>query len=381
MPKDYAILLASGFDAMVRAHDLAFREGTVEALQIAKDRAAELGDGGEGVSVTFGGETLQVAPHGAHGCRWFLTNDDFSIKVASPTRPWPVVSEMRSAGLWEHGFNALAKRIDRVLGDLFEPAPSGKPDTVARFDWCWDFYSPAFTAEMTPAILGQLVAHASTRTRGQGEAGVSFWGKGDRLYTVTVGSKAGLQVQVYDKGREIREASGKTWLVDLWERVAGDAGYHPPNSHKIEHVWRIEARFGADFLKARRVRSIERLDAELPSLLAEALMTRRLCSPMPSDTNRRRWPLHPLWQMAVAVEDMPLLGRTVVGRRVELQRRMVKQLAGLMRSAAVLADGDVSDAAVAELVTASRDHMARDPDGARKAARARERYRFVDEAK
>jgi len=232
---------------------------------------------------------------------------------------------------------------------------------------------------MTWDLPKAVVCHSSTKEQGHGSADVNTWGRGGGLQTLTIGSKRGLQVQVYDKGAEIQEASGKTWMVDLWRQQ----GYEPPKEGPIRDVWRLEVRFGGDWLKQRNIRTLAAFMENLPELLTEALYRNRLTVPS-GDSNRARWPLHPLWAAALhglpKGLDMVPLGRVVTRRRDALYERMARQVAGSVRSAVVLNLGGDWDEEEAELLMAEAIRIIRaDKEHGRKVDRARERYRLVDE--
>jgi hypothetical protein len=150
-------------------------------------------------------------------------------------------------------------------------------------------------------------------------------------------------------------------------------------------VWRLEIRFAGQHLKDRSIHTaIDVLNA-LPELIAEALHTRRLTVPKGSDSNRRRWPLHPLWVLAYEArkaETMRPLGRKITMRREQLKSRLLDQIAGTMRTVAVLStDGSIPNEAFDEISRAATDRALTDGQAAEKEAKARERYVHIDEAR
>jgi hypothetical protein len=77
---------------------------------------------------------------------------------------------------------------------------------------------------------------------------------------------------------------------------------------------------------------------------------------------------------------MPI-GRKVQGTRDVIMDRLTRQLAGTLRSASVLRTGDWTEEEAQKLANESVRVMLKDPHGARKAEAARERYRFIEEAR
>jgi hypothetical protein len=92
--------------------------------------------------------------------------------------------------------------------------------------------------------------------------------------------------RLYDKVQEIIN-TGKAWVVDQWI----PKGWKPGES-----VWRLEFEFKRDFLKARQLRSLEEVLANLNGLWTYATTEwLRLTVPCDGDKTRTRWPTHSLW--------------------------------------------------------------------------------------
>jgi hypothetical protein len=337
-------LLAAGYDTIQEAWDCLLPASFVEKIAKAREDAQALSDRGDGeVLIRFKTEDrpFKVSAHGAKGVKYVIGGDDFMILIRAPDHDWPLSVRYLSAGLWEHGIDALRARVDALL--QAEGVQGTEPGNrrLSRVDVAFDFWSEAFTAEMVPGISGKVIAHARTKIDAAiGEAvKVREIGRPGVVETLTIGARTGLQIQVYDKGLEITEASGKTWMIDLWM----ERGFAAPVEGRPEHVWRLEIRFGKEFLKDRNVRSLEAFGDVQYALIAEALCKRRLTVPR-NDSNRRRWPLHPLWAIAWEgtgrVGEFLPRGRLVTGRRDALMRQARAQIGGAIRSAAVLLEGD-----------------------------------------
>ncbi len=377
---NYARLAATGWDTVQEALDLILSPAFVALLESAQEAAKAQSENQDGVAIIdLAGERLKVHASGARGgFRWRLECDDFLLLVGSPKREWTISVRYTSAGLWEHGVAALRKRVFNALRPY---TVMRTPDCirVTRADWCFDFYSPHFTKEFGPGLVTQTVCHSSTKSRERGSYDVH--GRAGVGETLTVGSKAGLEVQVYDKVREITEQSGKTWLWALWAQNLGEA---PWGNGKARDVWRLEIRLSKAFLKERNVRRPHELEATREMLIAEALFTRRLAVASKTDLNHWRWPLHPLWSAAYrarGANEMLPLGRKVTGRRDSLSARLVKQIAGSLRSAVVLGHGDFDVEKAQALVVQARCAMMEDPKHIAKVSAAQDRYSDVEDAR
>lgn len=375
----YAVLCAQGWDTVQEAMALHPSPELVDLLDKAKQRAGNVQDNLEGiVPVDFGSEFLNCHATGAKGgFAHRLSNEDFIVMIGSPRREWTVSVRYLSAGLWAHGLTALRERVFRLLG------PHVRQDTldcvrVSRADWCFDFWAPHLRAELTADFLKGLVHHAMTKDQLFGQ--ISTVKKGLSFQTVTMGSKTGCQLQLYDKTAEINEMSGKTWLYGIWKDAIG---YDPWEGAKPKDVFRIEARFASDFLKERNIRRpFEVMDARA-RLVAEALVNRRATIPLESQ-ERERWPMHPLWSAAfknVAVQHLLPVGRCVTGRRSELITQGLKQLAGLLRNCSVLSVGADDETTRDELVKRAVAILEADPKHQMKVDRAMDRYAAVDFAR
>jgi hypothetical protein len=88
-------------------------------------------------------------------------------------------------------------------------------------------------------------------------------------------------MRVYDKVAEIRESSFKVWFYDIW-------GVQ-------EDVWRVEWQARKEMLRRFGIRTLVDLrerQGDLLRYLAQEHDTLRVPN---GDSNRSRWPLHPLW--------------------------------------------------------------------------------------
>ncbi len=363
-------MIAKGYDTVEETLNLRLNGEFLDRLEDAKARAKD-SNGGDGVApVAIGSgdftEIMHVRSHGGQGgVRYFLDNDDFLIRVR-PQSTWGVSVRYKSAGLWEHGVKPLSDRIFTALHAEGKPG-CDKWATVKRVDFACDFHAPAFSPEMVWSIMDALVSRMKFHPVGS-SAGVE---------TITMGSMANLQIQVYDKGREIREVSGKDWMPELWARE----GYDVPSDGQDRDVWRVEIRFSKNFLRDRGINYFDQAEENMADLVAEALYSNRLTRPT-GDSNRRRWPLHPLWTLAAdaaAGDAMLPMGRMFTMRREELRRQLLAQAAGTMRAAGILEKENFEQGDAVHLGQQIERKLV-GLSGDRKAVGdIKERYRFMDE--
>ena len=160
-----------------------------------------------------------------------------------------------------------------------------------------------------------------------------------------------------------------------WVAVLGPAGHAMCGGSNVD--------FQGETLKNRNIRRPHELEANLRKLVTEALFTRRLSEPT-NDSNRWRWPMHPIWSEAYrscgAAAMLPV-GRKVTGRRVALVDRAEKQIRGAIRSATVLAFGDYDDAKARALAQRAHAGVMLDRRHNEKVRVATDRYSNVDKAK
>ncbi len=363
---------------MVEVFNLAMSEATAETLESVRLEAEALDPLRRTPHpIQFGGEDMQMQARRPRSALWVVFNDDFQITLGTPNKEWSVTVRYGSAGLWEHGHDALRDRVLAML--LREMRPNGDDwQRVSEAHWAFDFEAPGFTDDMKPGITGNVVCHSSTKKRE-----IANYSAGVKVQTIEIGSRKGnVQVQVYDKGREIKEASGKEWMVKLWSRD----GWSPARSEsgRILNVWRLEIRMKKEFLKQRRCNRLEALKDNLDSLLAEVLFTRRLTRPN-GDKNRARWPLHPLWSEAyratAGMAEMAPLGREITLRGDELIRMFAMQTQGLAINVSAIRAGGFDELEITRLLDDIRHDLLTRPDAEYKADLAAERYRYVYEAR
>jgi hypothetical protein len=368
----YAVPLGHNFDTIQECFCMEMPPALAARLESGKNAALEAHEG-QGALFGFGGEDFQIWTSGSQGNRWVIANDDLQIHFRTDKPGWHTTVRYLAAGLWEYGVDALKARVIALLKAEMKPQGE-KWITLSRADYAFDFYSPAFTSEMKDgSIRSKLVLTSGVK------AGLVFSALRDETLTIGVSKSAGLQIQVYDKGQELLDKPGKEWMFKIWERE----GYHPPEEKKAKHVWRVEVRLKKEFLKDRRISTLEVLRENLKELLCEALMRRRMCIPE-DNPHRERWALHPLWsavwsEAGEADKYIPL-GRQIMMTRGDYRQMLMAQMAGLGRSVSMVEINRYDRTLAERNGLRSVDLALKDPRHKQKLKRCEERQRFIDEA-
>lgn len=374
IPENYAKFLACGFDTIQESFDVTVLPEFAEVFYSLK-RQAEDYNNPVSIPTIFKLQTnLQMMPTAASGFTYRLSNDDYQVLIRNPAgkqKDWQVSVRYTAAGLWEYGYERLNEEVLSFISRF-----CGKPNSrdwqhVTRADFCFDFYSPAFDDEMNYKIMDGIVATSNTKVSINTKIDLNAFAKAGKIETFTIGNKGSLQIAVYDKTKEIKESSGKTWFYKIW-------GNEYQNS-----VYRVEIRMSKNWLKDRNIRSMDKLKENLPELLNDALRVRRLAIPG-RDSNRSRWRIHPLWGLCFDVIGNPVeivkIGRYVTQRKEYLEKGLCKQIAGCIRSLVVLKankwDEEIYIGTMRDVITDLFD----DPQKNLKIKQAQERYKFVNEA-
>ena len=235
-----------------------------EKLYLAKVKAAE-SKRHRWTEITLGTLDFFVMPHGAQRYGLVLKNADFLIYLGERMAPNFCV-KFSSEGLWRNGAAAQLERID-AWAESLGLVPT-RPPVVGRVDWAHDFYVPHVDFD-----LDHFVSKAKKDR---------VWRSDRRAQSFTFG-KGALVIRVYDKTAEIREQSDKAWFFDLW-------GLR-------ENVWRVEFQARRAHLKDYGIRTPEDLFSFQQDVLREAASKHTTLRTPGGDSNRSRWPHHPMWHV------------------------------------------------------------------------------------
>ncbi len=212
-----------------------------------------------------------------------LGDIDFLLKPSGSRNGYPIVMEnadyvvefgefndpsfrvkLRSKALWRSGAQVLHERFmvwSRTIGLV-----ATKPESLSRVDFTFDYEIKEVDFD-EDSVLSLSVK--DNKYRDSGKLNGLVFGKGDVV------------LRIYDKVLEIDQQSHKEWFFQLWNQQ--------------EDVWRIEWQVRQEHLRRFGIRTFADLDGQQGDLLrylAESHDTMRI---QQSDSNRSRWPTHPLW--------------------------------------------------------------------------------------
>jgi len=261
---DLPRLLASGFDSLYVSYFLDFATSAVDFAQLAyeQQRLKDIQENDFKV-LNLGTETLALLPHGQHPYRFVFECDAFRIAIAERMQPSCYV-QFLSKGLWRDGVHALRTRLDAWFASMnLKPV---RREIVSRADYAFDYDVPECDFR-----IGDFVSRASKDAgfRGHGRPQTFVFGTGQTV------------ARIYDKVAEIEEQSRKYWFYDIWQQGT--------------NVWRVEFQVRSKRLQEIGIRTLDDLDILIRDLL-HGLATNHTTLRRPNgDTNRSRWPLHPLW--------------------------------------------------------------------------------------
>lgn len=331
--------------------------------------------------VEWRGQSFHVAESGAkggyayrcdtgpEGATWFFSRNQKSDQ-------WNIRVSAKSAWLATKGFG-------RVRVEMYEFLEAIGADVmgaaIARVDYAVDVAVSdlgGFALDPTAFVM-----HSHT-SRADHAEDIDIHGISGRYTSVTVGKMPGRQVIVYDKTREVAARQKDEW-PKIWNASLVKQGRAP--LAEGERVYRVELRAGKAYLKERwGITSWADLDAKLGDLFAAALSDIRYCEPN-GDSNRARWPLHPLWEAvseAVAGDLFEMCSGATPGvvkevRRSQLAQTMSAMILGLLASwsLATGAEARAVPSAVQEMV---ENYLKDQPKEFRaKIDRAAKKYVFI----
>lgn len=273
-------LLLSGHDTIEVAYSLAPSKNCAldyellaaekEALRLAKVRRPK--------AIRLGSEEFLLAGHGtSSGYPFLIENDVFSIQFGEFNKPNFFVT-YRSFALWQYGAAKLHRRfLDWAESLGMVPYQS---ESLSRVDLTFDYQVDVIDFDEDSFVTMAAKDNQHRKNR--------------KVQTFRFG-EGGLVLRIYNKVDEIEEKSAKTWFFDLWG--------------VSENVWRVEWQVRKEWLRRFGIRTFADLEdrqGDLLRFLANDHTSLRLKA---EDSNRSRWPIHPLWQsLQEQVNQMPGLG-------------------------------------------------------------------------
>ncbi|WP_431301814.1 hypothetical protein [Sediminicoccus sp. BL-A-41-H5] len=353
-------VIGQGCDTYAETFNIEWSREARQAIEAARAAADMDPRRKDGAPLNLCGEEWQVMPHGAKGgVVHVLHNPEIMLLCRSFNTEWSLTARYRSAGIWGHGLPALRERVAAFVARAGTLAACEDNPRVSRFDYAIDLHAPGFAPSYSMGDRGFCFP--------QGTAKLRVIGCAQGPETFTLGSMAGLQVQLYDKCKEIRQASGKDWFHEIWGGVKRD-------------VWRIECRFSGAWMKERGIRSFEAVESSLRPMISTALHAYRLTDG--SASRARRANVHPLWWHAMEAAGGADFGAAVVNlstmKRDEFHAMMRKNAIGTARAALVALHGEIDQAAMDDFMSDVAASEQFDPRRKEKISRLQERHRWIE---
>ena len=342
-------MIHRGFDGLDLAYKGHIDLQTLTVLTSAKQRAQELK---REAPIVLGNMWLKVSPKGRRGFEFIVLGGDqhetWFFKKPNANDPYGVYVSVAAIRLASKGLAATRLYLEdrlRQFGIEVEPGD----ESIARVDYAVDYLFPEF------AVSGDHFSMSSAYSL-QSLGGLQEYrekGKTSRIETVMIGKNPNAQVEVYDKTTEVKKriaTRGQSPWPTLWGYKYDQIGLPPLDFDRPEtsQIWRIELRAYKKHLKEKwKVSTWGDLQEKLWPIFEALIKNVRLTIPS-ADSNRSRWPTHPLWRqlhddvLAGLAKEAPCGDNlSFDDRTVELKRKQLKaqlraffiSLAGLHRIA------------------------------------------------
>ncbi len=227
--------------------------------------------------IVLGTERFALKPYGSNPYTFILSNRHFDVRLGESIHPSCHV-QYRSEGLWNQGVDELTRRFDVWCQSMaFRPL---KSEVVSRADWAFDYHLPVVDLEPD-----DFVTRATKK---------ATWEEHNTVQTVQLG-RGDVVIRVYDKVAEIEQQSDKAWFYEFWGTR--------------QDVWRVEFQVRNERLKQGGIRTLDDLKSLQADLIHELATNHTTLRKPGNDSNRSRWPLHPLWSdLQARVIAMPRTG-------------------------------------------------------------------------
>lgn len=373
------LLIRKGFDGLDISYPLTISDELAEKFRQCREVAES--DSGSCALFMHGDVWMQVAASGARGGYAFRCDTGFGGPMGEiwffkqPTGKadeWGVRVSCRALPLALDGLTKTRERIEDTLAKLglnYQPGT----ESIGRIDVACDILAPDLAPDRA-----HFISHARSTVKEVSDALVQVVGRSGRVESITIGKNPNRQVVLYDKRAEVM-ATGKGYWWPVWDDALANMG-RPPLDLGDRHastIWRVEIRAFKRHLKDTwGVTTWGDLREKLPAILGQALDDVRYAMPT-ADTNRARWPVHPLWAMVAeelsddmqdlaSMADRASIDELLKAERDEMLR---KQIAGCMLSRAAL--NGVPEHRLAAYAMGCADQISREWE--RKPDRTRER--------
>ena len=341
-------ILHTGCDGLTVALQGHIPASAHERLDTAKAVAMEMGQ--EAAMTIKGIEFNVMKTSGGHtqGYTWiFHTGRDgikYQAKRSLDPSQWNLRARVSAMFL---ALNGLAAAHKTIYSDLRALGAIIIDESVSDVDFCIDIKMDKEGTERKDAFAiepRQFVHHSKAKRK-------EFFSKcdpdaddlsiigGRYVETVTIGGKKSRQLCVYNKRTEQVAKRRKDWF-GVWGVAKNDC----PN------VWRVEYRFGRDFLRDWNISTIEDITGCFGDLISDSLVHIRYVE-FGADSNNSRAPNHPFWELVIAAFSELCIdsraglqrGRISSLQKEEAQEIYEAQIMGLTASLAVVMGLDPDD--------------------------------------
>lgn len=269
-------LLLRGFDTIQCCFYLAptGKSGIDVERMLATREGLRTAGAQDPTTVELGNRKFLLAPHGSRSGYPFILSDlDFRIEFGPAQNP-PFFVTFRSEALWRESAAALR---DAFLGWAASVGyfPQ-RPETMTRIDFAFDIEVESLDFGPDDFVT---MSSKDAQYRENGAVQTFTFGRSDAV------------LRVYDKVAEIEQQSEKVWLFALWGQD--------------RNVWRIEYQVRKDLLREYGILTFEHLARGIKPLLRYLAAEHDTLRVPSNDSNRSRWPLHPLWtSVQRAIEEL-----------------------------------------------------------------------------
>lgn len=215
--------------------------------------------------IKLGTEEFMLAGHGTgSGYPFLMENEAFSIQFGEFNNPSFFVT-FRSIALWHQSAQGLHERFLAWAESV--KLRSYQPEKLSRVDFTFDYHLPVIDFDEDNFVSSFAKDNQHRKNR--------------KVQTFRLG-EGDLGLRIYNKCDEIQESSAKTWFYELWGME--------------QDVWRIEWQARKAWLRLVGIRTFEDLKDRQGDLLRVLVNDHTTLRIKTDDSNRSRWPLHPLWQ-------------------------------------------------------------------------------------
>lgn len=284
----------------------------------------------------LGEHIFEVKDKGARAFPFVLEDNAYRIQLSRPGKKLPMAYVKVSAEYLAHrGPRSVQEELLALLpefGDLTGPALVSRIDLAADFVSSYVMDSWPRTAWVTRAT--EIHSYAK-----------------DQVFTGwTIGMGGIISARLYNKIQEIIH-SGKAWVINTWLPGAWTPG---------EDVWRLEFELKRDFLKEKRLSTLESVLDNLNGLWSYITTEwLRLTVPNESDATRTRWPIHPLWEVLASV-DWQTAPNVLLDRysnaRTPSEQRLISVVLGSLVSYMAMHSIDDRNEAINGILSALHEH-------------------------